>query len=552
MTNLGAKGVVIALALVGCAKPALVLEFVDLPRQAGALSVRLSSTQWLFRGTNVETGPVTVHYFDGGLRISIDRDHLAGKGDHLRLGLITPSEELNLEALAEAQAGSRALAAETRAWARPGEDLTLRLVFTEVPSEEEPDPGRTDGGRPLGPSDGGAAAPDAAAPAPDLAGPPPPDAATPPAVCTPGPVKPISVSVPSAEPSLAFVATPPTFAVVWTDGSRVLFNTVDRDGKLQHPSDIVAVAAEGAAIYRNPRLAPVADALALAYGKSGGGGGGAGVVVRMVQPATGAAGISLLLNGPTTDGSAPEISGLVAGNNLAAVSRASGSQPAQARVDLVSRVLSPLKSQSHAALSGTRAAGIGWAADRYGVAALDGSPRGGTLATFDVDLGFDRPFAFSTDGATPVTAAGATVSVAGAGDRLAVAWIDGRPCPTCKTGREVFLGTVDARSGVMSPSLHVSASDGALPKLFPHLVWDGASYAVIWQEYQSPAVSRVMLRRFDPQLRPLGAIVDLSAGAPARPVGDIDLVVEARNVYGVAMTPHLGAHHFTRVTCSGP
>jgi hypothetical protein len=35
-------------------------------------------------------------------------------------------------------------------------------------------------------------------------------------------------------------------------------------------------------------------------------------------------------------------------------------------------------------------------------------------------------------------------------------------------------------------------------------------------------------------------------------VGDIDIVAEGRNSYGVAMTPFVSAHHFTRVTCSGP
>jgi hypothetical protein len=551
-----ALGVVVGLLACRSKTPALVLEFSGLPAEATDLTVDIFNDHWEFTGADVAGGPVTITRPDGRLHLGIDRGYLSTKHDRLRLPLET-TETLDLESLAAARVGTRWLSGETRGTAVPGQDLTLAIALS---GERQVDAGASDAGSTeapptLGPDDAALPIADAAADRPDTALPPDsvaPDGPPAPVSCATGATRPIGMMVASGEPALAYVA--PLFTAVWTDGSRVLFNAVDRDGKLQHPADVVAVPADSAAIYRNPRLALAGSSLFLAYGKSQGG-GGAGVVVRALQPATGAAGISLLLNGPTTDGSAPEIGGLVAGGNLAVVSRAHATGAAQARVDLISTALAPLKAQSHAALAGAFVTGIGWSAgaDRYGVAAIDGSPAGATLATFDVDLGFDRPLAFTADGALPMHAVGgATVSVAGAGDRLAVAWIDGLPCPACKSSREVYLATVEVRTGVASRPIHVSASDSTMPKLFPHVVWDGASYAVAWEEYASPQMSRVMLRRFDPALRPLGEIVDASATAPARPSGDIALVVEDRNRYGVAMTPHLDAHHFTRITCTGP
>ena len=553
-----ALALILGLAACRSQTPALVLEFSGLPAQAADLTVDLFNDHWAFTGADVNEGPVTISRPDGRLHFGIDRGYLAGKGDRLRLPLET-SERLALEAFAQARVETGGVYGEARGTAAPGQDLILRfLLAPQAPDDAGSGDGAADAAPTPGPDDAGAPAVDAR---PDLAGevaPPrdtaPADGPPPVTSCSVGPVKPLGMMVASTEPSLAFVPAAGIFAAVWSDGSRVLFNAVDREGKLQHPADVVAVSAEGGATLRSARLAMAGDALALAYGKSQGG-GGAGVVVRMLQPATGAAGIALLLNGPTTDGTAPELGALAFGTNLAVVSRAHGTSAAQARVDLVSKGLAPVTAQNHASLSGARAAAIGWApgADRYGVAALDGSPAGGTLSTFDVDLGFDRPAAFTGAGAMPVsTLAGATVSVAGAGDRLAVAWIDGQPCPACKTRREVWLATLDARTGALLRATHVSASDSSLPKLFPHVVFDGASYAVAWEEYDSQFSSRVLVRRFDAELRPLGDLVDASAAGPARPSGDIDLVVEDRNRYALAFTPYLGPHHFTRITCTAP
>jgi hypothetical protein len=593
-----ALAMVLAVGACRAKTPALVLEFAGLPRDASLVSVVLSSERWQFTGKDVPTGSVAIlHEAGGQLRIQIDRMFLTSKNDRLRLGLRTP-QSLPVTAVADALAQGQRLTATAIGTAVPGEDLTLHFMFPEVVSADggvsEPEDAGLDGAEP---SDDAAAAvavealmpppppppidaaPDAlmpppppppvdalaldgpSPPPPDGPNPPPPDGPSPPppdgpppsVTCTPGAVTPISASVPSTAPTLALLG-PSLFAAVWPDANHVLFNAVDGNGTLQHPADVVSVMADSTTVYRNPRMVAGAGGFFIAYGRTMAG-GNAGVPIRKLVPSTGETNGSLVLNGPTTDGSAPELSGLAFGTNVVMLSRTSGSGPSQARLDLVSTALTLMRQQSHSSLSATRAAALAWADQtaRFGAAAIiDGSQRGGVMSTFDADLNFDRSFSFTPDGSVPVfSAAGATLSVAGARDRFAVAWIDGRACAECKSAREVFLALVNPANGTVIDSTLVSASGSATPKSFPHVAFDGASYAVVWEEYETGA-SRVMFRRFDGALQPLGAIVDLSAGAPARPVGDIDIVVHSRNHYGVVMTPFVSAHHFTRVDCSGP
>jgi hypothetical protein len=348
---------------------------------------------------------------------------------------------------------------------------------------------------------------------------------------------------------------PSLFAVVWADSNRVLYNAVDGAGNLQHaPDAIPATDSTPSTTYRAPRLVVGGGAVFLSYGRTMAG-GNAGVATRKLDPSSGDTMGSLVLNGPSTDGSAPELSGLAFGTNVVELSRSAGTGPAPARLDLVSAALTQLKTSSHASLAASRAAALGWAdqAGRLGAAILvDSTQRGGVISTFDADLNFDRTFSFTPDGSAPnFSAAGATLSVAGARDRLAVAWIDGQTCAPCKSAREVFLSLVNPANGTVVASTHVSASGSSSPKLFPHVAFDGASFAVVWEE-DDGASSRVLLRRFDAGLAPIGAITDVGAGAPARPVGDIDLVADGRNVFGVAMTAAGHPHQFTHVVCNGP
>jgi hypothetical protein len=592
---------VVALAVVACRakEPALVLEFVGLPADAQPVTVVLSSDGWQFTGMNVPSGSVRVlHDATGLLSIEIDRKFLGDRNDRLRLGLKTP-QRLTLAATADTTASGQRLSASDMGTAVPGQDLTLHFEFQPPPDggagsssdgglpprDGAPDatgasPGGTDGSPPdelvapppppppdAGPGDGPVSPlpPDAAvdlmapppppppdALPPDGPTPPPPDGPVPTVTCSAlFPMKPISASVPSTAPTLQVVG-PLLFAAVWPDDNRVLFNSVDGAGNLQHASDVVSVTADVGTVYRNPRMVRGGGSVFISYGRTMSG-GNAGVPTRILMPTTGGTSNSLVIDGPTTDGSAPELSGLAFGTRPVLLSRASVNGPTQARLDRVNADFMTYKQVNHPSLAGSRIAALAWAdqAARFGAAAIvDGSQRGGVLSTFDADLGFDRSFSFTSDGSMPVfTGAGATMAVAGAGDRFAIVWIDAQPCPACMSNREVFLSLVTANGAVTTT--HVSASGSTLAKSFPHVAFDGTSYAVIWEESDGGS-SRVMFRRFDADLRPLGALVDLSASAPARPVGDIDLVAESRNSYGVVVTPLARAHHFTRITCSGP
>src|SRR6185436_4763080 len=98
---------------------------------------------------------------------------------------------------------------------------------------------------------------------------------------------------------------------------------------------------------------------------------------------------------------------------------------------------------------------------------------GGVLAPFgDAALAPGASFPFTTTIDSPVVGVGgATVSVAGAGDRVAVAWADRRACTGC-SGREIFLVLVDASGARTSGEVQVSAPSDT-PKGFPRVVFDG-------------------------------------------------------------------------------
>ena len=76
----------------------------------------------------------------------------------------------------------------------------------------------------------------------------------------------------------------------------------------------------------------------------------------------------------------------------------------------------------------------------------------------------------------------------------------------------------DARAGAVQhagrPGAPVPASTSAATKYYPHLVFDGAAFAVAWLEGSSAGDSQIMLRRFDTNLTPVGAPFTVgSAGA---------------------------------------
>jgi hypothetical protein len=547
-------------AALGCrdAGPTLVLEFQGLPQEATAVAVELSADSWRFAAKDVEGGPIAIHHPEGRLRLDLDRGYLARRGDRLRLPLAVP-ERLQVTAIALATAGGRSLRADALATIAPGQDAVLGFTFVEPSPAADAGAGAArDGGAPEE-ADAVSSRPEDGPPPPDAGGapdslPPPPDAVE--ATCMLGPLRPASLSVPSNDPSLAHVGG--LFGLAWLQagGGGVLYNAVDPEGALQRPDeDVTVVVADGMAAYRTPRLATLGARFALAYGRQERPGGRTTTVLRLIAPATGAT-----VAGPTpaaanTSTITDELGAAAASPfGMAVVSRKTGTLggPTIARVDLFDDRANafPVGGPD---LGAAYAVGITWVPgiSRFAAAALADASQGGTLAIVDSVGQIDRRTRFTGPADAPVAgAAGAAVSLAGAGEQAVVAWIDGQACAGCSS-REVWLALLDGGSGRVLARTRASTGTD-VPKSFPHVRWDGRSFVVIWAEYLSPTNSTVRLRRFDRQLAALGGPLDLGAGARTRPIGDVDVAVAAPNDYGVVMTLFTDRHHFRRVICTGP
>src|SRR4029079_14666598 len=168
----------------------------------------------------------------------------------------------------------------------------------------------------------------------------------------------------------------------------------------------------------------------LAYGRHDSTGAQAAIV--RVAPATGVAMAPATL-GKNRPGlaAAPEVGGVaVSGDQkkLAVISRAAdlASQTA-AIVDEFNDAFVRVDSLMPAALGATRTTGIGWAPGRFlAGAVIQATSAGGTLLEMSDDMNLtSQPYPFTSGNAAPLVGiGGATISVAGVGDRVDVAWID--------------------------------------------------------------------------------------------------------------------------------
>jgi hypothetical protein len=589
------------LALVGCGgKPTLVLQWKGLPAEASGLSVRLSSPTWSFDGADSPGGPVSVAHPGGGVvEIGVDRAYLAAHGDRLRLGLAVPAR-LPVQAVAGALVGGSSRVVEASGTAAPDQDLLLRFDFTQaheagdggadqldaapvgdVAIQDGPGPAADVAGREgatlAGDAGAGAEAalPDAAvertapadtavertSPMPDLAPPdemPPPDSAAspdtappvdhPPPTCTLGPLRAASVSMPSGSPSIAYAGG--FFGVAWVDADRILYNALDENGVLQKSADLLVVPKVAGQTLSGAALAAAGNRLALAYGRHDG--TGATTALRLLTPGTGA-GVGPAVAGVVGDGNPPDGGGVAAsddGTRIAVASRLWGLTATAWRVDLFDGAPALLASSPPPPAT-SFTTGVTWWPG-HGFAAASISELGGAITVYAPPLADPSPNAFTTDSDRPqVGLAGTTVSVAAGGDRLAVAWIDGRPCPGCTSTREVYLALLDPATHAIVTSVHASAPT-ARPKQYPRLRFDGSSWVLAWSEYSSTSDSTVWLRRFDAALAPLGPPLDLSATSPKRPASPVDLAVVGPNEYAVVFQPFLDTHKFLRVSCTGP
>ena len=171
-----------------------------------------------------------------------------------------------------------------------------------------------------------------------------------------------------------------------------------------------------------------------------------------------------------------------------------------------------------------------------------------------------NPIVFTGGTDQPATVSGAPgVALAAGGSRFAVAWADAQSettgCPECVSGSEIFLTTIPAGGGTRVGEVHVSATalNATSGKYHPAVVWDGVSFAVVWLEYVQ-GMSRVWLRRYDPQLQPIGPPTWVSKSAPNQPgPNEVGLAVVGPGEYGVAFQMISGTQQeLVRVTCNGP
>ena len=357
-----------------------------------------------------------------------------------------------------------------------------------------------------------------------------------------------SIGTGGSGPTVAYAA--PLFGVAWKAAAMdLLYNAVSDTGTLQLGIDKTLVSGTAQGV-NTPRLARVGTDFALAYGRYDGSGAQAAVV--RVAPATGVA------TGPAALGmkrpgvaASPEIGGIaVSGDqkNVAVISRAADlSNQTAAIVDEFSDAFTFVTARMPVGLGATRTTGIGWAPGRFlaGAVTLPTSA-GGTLLELsdDTNLTVGAMHAFTSGSASPVVGSGgATISVAGAGDRVAVAWVD------LQGGKRVVTLALLVPFSSGTAGAPVPASTSTASKSYPHLVFDGAAFAVAWLEGSGVGDSQIMLQRFDTSLTPVGG--PIAVGSPgAVGIGDFDIAAAGPNAYGIAAAGSSSTQLLFTITCN--
>jgi hypothetical protein len=163
-------------------------------------------------------------------------------------------------------------------------------------------------------------------------------------------------------------------------------------------------------------------------------------------------------------------------------------------------------------------------------AVIDATSGGGTLLELsdtNLTVGQGYPFTGGSDLPTIGTPS-ATIAIAGAGDRVAVAWIDSQ------TGsREIRVALLSLTSRTVMAALQASTESPVL-KSYPRVIFDGAAFALAWLEGSAGPESQIKLARFDADLAPLAATPMNVGNVGAVSLGGLDIAAVDRNIYGVA------------------
>ena len=203
----------------------------------------------------------------------------------------------------------------------------------------------------------------------------------------------------------------------------------------------------------------------------------------------------------------------------------------QALVDTFNSNLMFAGSSAPTALAATRTTGIGWASGRFLAGAVANTTNAGgiLLELRDADLVVGNRYTFTDSGAAPgVGNVTLTIAVAGADDRAAVAWIDTRGGV-----REVRISTVSLTGASPLKTVMASAAGSSVTKSHPHVVFDGAAFALTWIEGDSQPNAQLKLARFDLNLTPVGTTPMNVGVSGVLGLGDIDIAAAGSNAYGI-------------------
>src|SRR5262249_12679453 len=157
------------------------------------------------------------------------------------------------------------------------------------------------------------------------------------------------------------------------------------------------------------------------------------------------------------------------------ISRPAGLGAQAAIVDLFTATPAFTTARAPIQLATSLTSGIGWAPDRFIAGAVTGATSaGGTLLELsdtNLTVGQGYPFTGGSDLPT-VGASSATMSVAGAHDRVGVAWIDSQ-----SGTREIRVALLSLTGRTVQAAVQASKESTTL-KGYPHLVFDGAAFAL--------------------------------------------------------------------------